>query len=555
MKIKIYIILLLVLNACAIQKPPSGGPPDTVPPEILSTEPHNMVTNFDGDYVRFEFSKYMSKSQVIENLFISPDIKVNYDWSGKKLDIEFLEELKPQTTYSISLGTDYSDLHGNKPEISYSIIFSTGNIIDSGKIAGKLFDNNADGTFIFAYYLADIKPDTLDPKHTKPTYRTQIGSNGLFVLEALKPGKYRIFAVKDVMKDGQYDHGIDGFASANNDAVVNDTLQPKILLKSSKAIDDTGPMLYSVEALTQSTVLAEFNESLDSSTVSHNTFIIRDNLHTKQIPAKTAFLNNGTNNQVVIITGRILDTIPQWNLEVVSEGNYALRDSSGNIIQDTVASAFFYAVPEQDTNDLKLIMTIPADSSDNNPTNNSIDFIFNNSIIEKKNILKTHLIKTNDNSEIKYITTFPQENILRIEPSDNLKSVSEYKIEIENFFEDSDSTLQLVFKTADERNYGGLAGIVVDSSDYSGNYLITLYSEENDKVFNCISTDKKWKFKHLIPGNYQIEISSDTNNNGKYDYGYPFPWQPSEKFYRLPGTLHIKARWTVEDFKIIYHGK
>jgi hypothetical protein len=310
MKIKIYIILLLVLNACAIQKPPSGGPPDTVPPEILSTEPHNMVTNFDGDYVRFEFSKYMSKSQVIENLFISPDIKVNYDWSGKKLDIEFLEELKPQTTYSISLGTDYSDLHGNKPEISYSIIFSTGNIIDSGKIAGKLFDNNADGTFIFAYYLADIKPDTLDPKHTKPTYRTQIGSNGLFVLEALKPGKYRIFAVKDVMKDGQYDHGIDGFASANNDAVVNDTLQPKILLKSSKAIDDTGPMLYYVEALTQSTVLAEFNESLDSSTVSHNTFIIRDNLHTKQIPAKTAFLNNGTNNQVVIITGRILDTIP-----------------------------------------------------------------------------------------------------------------------------------------------------------------------------------------------------------------------------------------------------
>ncbi len=549
----------MAITACAIQKPPSGGPPDTVPPVIVSTEPNNKSTNFNADEVAFEFSKYMNKSKVIENIFISPDIDVNFNWSGKKLYLEFLEELKPQTTYSISLGTDYTDLRGNKPDMSYSIIFSTGNKIDSCKITGKLYSKKPEGTFVFAYYLLGINSDTLNPAHTKPTYRTQIGSNGLFSFGALKPGKYRIFAVRDMMKDGQYDHGTDGFASALNDVFVNDTLSPDIKLKISKPIDDIGPMLYSAEALTKSTVLTEFSESLDSSTIRAASFIILDSTGTKETKIKSAFLLNGTRNKVLIITENALDAKPKWQLQALTNDSKAIRDSSGNIIQDTVSSAYFYAVNDIDTNDLKLVQSFPADSSENIATTAYIDFIFNNSIIHRKDSLIINFIQTKNKSKVPYSFITPQENIIRIVPEQNLESISEYAIGIRNLFVNTDTTLQLTFKTADERNYGGLSGIIIDSSGYNGHYIISLYPKDKNNINNtpfiCYTKSKKWKFERLPEGDYTIEIASDINKNEKYDFGKPYPWQPAEKFLKIPGFIHIKPRWTVSDFKIKYQGK
>ncbi len=328
-----------------------------------------------------------------------------------------------------------------------------------------------------------------------------------------------------------------------------------MVLKLLGPIDDKGPMLYSAEAFTKSTIFAEFSESLDSASVTHNAFIISDSSHIKNVAVKTAFLQNGTNNQVKIITEYPLDTISQWQLQVVSKGEFALKDSSGNLIQDTVSSAYFYAVPDKDTNDLKLLMTIPSDSSENIKTGIYLDFIFNNSIIEKKDGINSRLVCTNDDKEINYKTVYPLENILRIIPDKLLESVREYRCEIKHLFDDSDSLFALVFKTADERNYGGIAGTIEDSSEYKGYYLITLYSVESDDTYNYLSKDGKWEFNHLPPGDYKMEISSDKNKNGKYDSGYPFPWQPAEKFYQLPGTLHIKARWSVKDFKINYKGQ
>ena len=551
--IKIYIILLILLSACAIQKPPSGGPPDTTPPVILSTFPDNFSTHFKEDYVRFEFSKYMNKTQVIENVFISPDIDVNYDWSGKKLDIEFEEELKPNTTYSISLGTDYTDLKGNKPEMAYSIVFSTGDKIDTCKISGKLFDNKPDGAFIFAYLLDGINPDTLNPKNTKPTYRTQIGSNGLFQFSALKPGKYRIFAVRDIMKDGLYDHGTDGFSSSMLDFTTSQSRTPWVDIKLGAPIDDVGPMLYSVEPLTQSIILAEFSESLDSSTVNRKTFIITDSSKSKKVAISSAFLKMNSPNIVKIFAKTPLDTNTKWLLQVRTDSLYALRDSLHNIIQDTVSSAYFYAVADGDTNDLKLMATMPKDSTENVPTNSVFDFIFNNSIIEQTDNIIIDFLKTSDGSNVEMATSYPQENIIRLRTLNRLESVKKYQIKIQNALKDS--IIYLTFQTADERNYGGLAGIIIYSSSYNGNYLITLFAKDDDKSYSLETREKKWKFPNLPPGDYQLEIVSDINDNSKYDFGNPYPWEPAEKFLQLPGTIQVKPRWTVEDFKIIYFGQ
>lgn len=86
-----------------------GGPPDVTPPEISNTFPKQGTINFQGRKVELHFTKYMNKNSVLENLYIQPLTNAEFDWSGKKLSIEFKENLKPNTTYLINLGTDYTD--------------------------------------------------------------------------------------------------------------------------------------------------------------------------------------------------------------------------------------------------------------------------------------------------------------------------------------------------------------------------------------------------------------------------------------------------------------
>ena len=555
-KIKIYTIFLLLLSSCAIRKPPSGGPPDTTPPVIVSTYPQNMTRNFSDDYVQIEFSKYMSKTQVIENIFISPEIKSNFDWSGKKLDIEFLENLKENTTYSITLGTDYTDIKGNKPEMSFSLIFSTGDVIDSCRIAGELIDEQPADAFIFAYRTTGIDADTLNPAHTKPSYRTQIGSSGMFLFSALKPGNYRIFAVRDKMKDNIYDYAIDNFGAYYKDIFTDDTTIPEINIKLGPPIDISGPMLYGVESLTERKVIAEFSESLDSTSIRKEAFSISDSGVTINIPIHSAFLEHGTANKIVLITETSPDTSRKWLLEVAKSGEYALRDSSGNIIQDTLSTAYFYASAEkEDYPVLSLVESIPSDSTENVPLNSYFDFVFDNNIKIISDSLKIKFTKTADNSEVEFSAKFPMENILRIRPEKALANLTDYRIEIKGIPPNRDSLLSLNFVTDDERTYGGLAGIIRDSSGYKGQYLITLKSSDSDLMYYTVTKDTTWKFEHLPPGDYQLEISSDINENGKYDFGNPYPWEFAEKFMLLTGTIHIKPRWMVEDFKIIYEGK
>jgi len=548
--IKIYIFAAVLLASCAVQIPPSGGPPDKTPPEIINTYPSPNTVNFKEDYVSFEFSKYMNKSQVVENLFISPDVEVNYDWSGKSLEIEFLEELKLNTTYSISLGTDYSDLKGNKPQMAHSIIFSTGSVIDSGIIAGKLFDKNPDGVFIFAYLLDGINSDTLNPAHTKPNYRTQVGSSGKFVLRALKPGKYRVFAVNDRMKDGIYDIGVDGIASAADDYDVNYDTTHNIFMKIGPPIDETGPMLYNVEAFSSGVVLAEFSESLDSSSISRKTFSIIDSSRQEELQVRTAFLKNGSANSVKIITNSILDTASVYQLKVKTEGDFSLRDSSGNIIQDTASYMTFYAYVETDTIPFRLEKTIPADSSKNVPADSYFEFLFSEDVSDLAEMIDISFSDTLKKNEIDYSVSFPQENIIRILPNEILSSVREYSLNLK--IEGRDSVYSINFTTADERNFGGLSGSIIDSSTYDGSYIIILRNESNEYIH--YTENKKYEFKRLAPGEYSIETISDENKNAEYDYGSPNPWQKSEFFEFLPGKINIKPRWEVEDFDIPYIG-
>lgn len=217
---QIILICLFTISGCANIQPPSGGPKDEVPPFVAEYYPKNRTTNVKVDQIELEFSEWVNRSSLIQNLNISPPMKYTTKWSGKKLKVKFEEELKPNTTYLFSIGTDYTDNYGNKPDSSFSITFSTGNAIDTGMIEGELLGNKITGTYIYGYRIDNKNPDTLNPETFPAEFKTQIGNNGKFSLQALPEGKFRIFAIQTQFKDNLYHKASDRYGVPSKDVQV-----------------------------------------------------------------------------------------------------------------------------------------------------------------------------------------------------------------------------------------------------------------------------------------------------------------------------------------------
>ncbi|MCK5741739.1 MAG: Ig-like domain-containing protein, partial [Chlorobi bacterium] len=354
----LLLISILIFGACANSQPPSGGPADTVPPTISGNVPENKTRHFSRQSVEIEFSKYMNRAQVNESIFISPSVKYQTDWSGKNLEIEFTENLDSNTTYSILLGTEYSDIRGNKPEKAFLLIFSTGESLDSGAITGKLFDPKPAGAFIFAHRIDNIDPDTLDIRRVKPDYRTQVGTNGEFEFGALKNGEYRLTAVRDEYKDEIYDEGTDAFGASLFDAVVEADTIPYLPIRIGPPVDNQGPMLFGAEALKDKIFILSFNERIDSSTVNGKSFSISDSLNLIDIEIRSAYPDHKNATRVIIETSEAVDTLKVWKLTCAVDSEFSLKDSLKNSICDTAFVSYFLGFHEADTT-LPLIVEYP----------------------------------------------------------------------------------------------------------------------------------------------------------------------------------------------------
>jgi hypothetical protein len=291
----IYLFVLLFgLFACANPQPPSGGPPDSSPPIILETKPVSGTVNFDGDEAVIRFNKYMNRPKVIENIYISPPVKIEYSWSGKDLEIEFLEPLDRNLTYTVNLGTEYTDYLGNKPDEGFALFFSPGSVIDSGSINGTLHVSDAESASVYAYRIDNILPDTLNVSSTLPIYRIQIGKSGIFSIKALADGVYRLIAVRDVFRNNIYDEGIDAFGAAVADVTVRSDSVPSIEFKLGPIIDKNGPMLYTANSINQRYVELTFSEDLDTNSINPNAIIITDSLEKNTANIKSAYFTFGS---------------------------------------------------------------------------------------------------------------------------------------------------------------------------------------------------------------------------------------------------------------------
>lgn len=198
--------LCSVFTQCANIVPPGGGSRDTLPPRLLHVAPKDSSLNFNAQRVVFEFSEFVELDNVIEKLIISPTLKRTPTITAKLRTITMAvkDSLQPNTTYTFNFGDAVKDVNERNPIEDFQYVVSTGNYLDSLQITGKLVvaetgkvDSNV------AVMLYSNMEDSAVSKE-KPLYLAKTKGNGSYRFKNLKPGTYRMFALKEEDRDFQY---------------------------------------------------------------------------------------------------------------------------------------------------------------------------------------------------------------------------------------------------------------------------------------------------------------------------------------------------------------
>lgn len=197
MKHTIYICVFFLFS-CANIIPPTGGPKDINPPQLLEIKPNNEIKNFDRLDVTFIFDELIQINDK-KNIFFSPYHKdaLKLDVKMNKLIVSFEKELSANTTYYMNLDEVIKDVNEGNIVKNLDYLFSTGNTIDTLTISGFVNDAKTskplDGIWVGLY-----KNDKDSIVHNEtPEYIVRSNKAGEFSFLNLAKDTFYIYAIED----------------------------------------------------------------------------------------------------------------------------------------------------------------------------------------------------------------------------------------------------------------------------------------------------------------------------------------------------------------------
>lgn len=197
----------ILAYACANIASPNGGPYDEQPPKFVSSTPIPNATNYKGKKVQILFDELIQLDNPSENVIITPpqrELPV-IKTSGKKIEVELLDTLKDDMTYTIDFTNSIADNNEKNILENYTFAFSTGNVIDSMEISGYLL--NAEDLEPMPNISIGLHSNLADSAFRKEAFdrTSKTNDKGHFTVRNIKPGTYRIYALNDLNRDYKFD--------------------------------------------------------------------------------------------------------------------------------------------------------------------------------------------------------------------------------------------------------------------------------------------------------------------------------------------------------------
>jgi hypothetical protein len=522
----LWLIAILLFASCANQVAPTGGKKDTTPPKAEKFIPENYSVKFTGKDIRIAFDEYIQLKDVSTQLVVSPPLKYAPETKArsKTLLIHLDDTLLENTTYTLNFGNSIADITEGNPVEDFQYVFSTGNVIDSLSISGKVenaFDNTVKkGTNVMLYRAMEDSA----PMKRLPNYFSKTDSSGQFKINNVSDGSYKIFALRDTNSNYLFDNADEPIAFSDSAAYPEQT---GIFLRLFKE----APKLRLARAYSEEPgkVAVIYNQPLVSPTIEILNDTSKLRLFTKSFSAKK-------------------DTVIIWYRNQLSDSmNIIVRrqlqnDTISLRLRKTDDKGKFKYVPALTTNLIPssegiLDLSEPLKMVFNHPVENSVlnKIVFTEDSVPVKNYSVSFEDSLNQHMTLRYSWKENKKYALFFPPAT-----------FTDIFGIKNDTLQYTFRTRELTDYGTLA-LSLAASIPIGHYVIQLI-DEKEVIYRQASIfgDTTLNYEYLAPKTYRIKLIEDRNNNGVWDTGnYLQHIQPERVFY-YKENITVRANWDVD---------
>lgn len=213
------LFLVTILVSCASVQAPQGGPKDDTPPKLIESNPIQGASQFSEKQITLIFDESVVENNT-KQAFLSPYTPTTSKPSQKKLRIEPDSGFLKNTTYTLRLNEKIKDEKEGTVMKDTTLIFSTGNELDSLKITVNHLGINKK--------LNTDKSILLLKDTAGKTYFAQKDGSQKLVVQGLHKGKYRLELFKDANENYRYDQdeGTLWFEEIQLDTALTLSLQP-----------------------------------------------------------------------------------------------------------------------------------------------------------------------------------------------------------------------------------------------------------------------------------------------------------------------------------------
>ena len=561
-------------HSCAnTTTPPSGGPKDTIPPVIVKLDPMDGSVNVPTRKTKLEltFNEYVVVKDP-KSLYLSPPLEKapKYKIQNKSVVVYFENDLDSNKTYTLDLTNAIADNNEGNMYPGFTLVFSTGDQIDSMMVTGTVQDCNT---------LQPIKGATvmLYKNHAdsaiflkRPDAAVKTDDWGYFCLRNIQDTLYRMYAIIDENNNNIYE------AETEKVAFIDTLVRP--LMK----VNDSLPELAKYDMKDTLNCLARKSE--------YELNIFREKpskqmiVNKERIGERTAYITfMAPYAQIDSIWMRGVPReklITQFNLEQDSLEiwvndprkqpdtlflyvNYMKTDTLGvlNPFTEEIKLVKPRTLPGKTARkDIKKEDTTAVFTIDAKPENvEQYGFVmeFKYPVVESAfdSLGFRFLNPRQQESKGEYTVTQDTLNLRKyvVRPKAKLLPGYEYFLKVPHRkFKDvngfyNDSTEVKVTLPNDDK----LSTMILKMTNVKNKYIVDLLDEKRTNVLRSyiIDSDQDLIFPYLKTGKYSVRITEDLNRNGLVDTGILLEHKQPEKvrFYKLEdGTFLIDIPEMVE---------
>lgn len=497
------LIIIEMLLSCAQIVAPTGGKKDTLAPIIVKMIPANQSRNFNGKQIDILFDEYVSVDNIQQQLSITPNLEGTYETKilPKGARLIFDKPFKENTTYSLNFRNTFKDMNERNIAKNIKLVFSTGKIIDSIKVSGKVNNPLTNKPMMDVSVGLYVYSDTLNPKKIKPYYFMKTDSSGIFTIENVAAGKYRIYAVTDVNNNLLYEE------AKENLGLIRDTITLKSNLENLEinvAKMEKVPNKVLKVRTTSNYAYVDYSRVIKK--VKLNFVDKKDSMVYQQVEAKSIRIFN--TNQIYTDTIKVKISVTD-SLDRVFTHDQKIKFKEKPKKNDGVKEEFSMKTKPSNGEDIDLneigytfIFTKPIKNYDLNKIEFMNDTLVRVPIMEKD--VKWNLEKTEMKINI---------NGKKAKDFVRLKMAKGTFISVEN---DSTSNFVSTHPIRDSENYGTISGEI--KNPRKKGFFVELLDEQY-QVIQKVDNVLKYEFAFVKAGIYYVRLTVDENQNGRWDSG------------------------------------